>query len=212
MRRWIGFSMAILASGPCALACGETSSDDSNGGSSSGGSSSGGSSSGGSSSGGNGGAGGAAASGGSSSDGSAGAAGGTDAGSCLEGGTLDAGVEATLQSSCVVAVIQVNRIDGECSGAGGEHITFDVIAVGKGPAVTRVQYGGHAYYPPPEGPDKVGDVFVAGIDPYGKLVDQPDQPGWCIVGLPQVDGGVHTLLEQPDIASAKAKMQALLTK
>ncbi len=135
-----------------------------------------------------------------------------DAGSCQEGGTLDAGLEAVIAASCVVAVIQVARIDEECSGAGGAHVTFDVIAIGKGSGVTQVNHGGHAYYAPPEGPDKVGEYFVAGIDPFGTLVPQPDNPGWCITGLPSVDGYAHSFVEATSEADAKAKMAAILAK
>ena len=131
---------------------------------------------------------------------------------CQEGGTLDAGTESIVAASCAIAVVRVQRIDEECSGAGGAHVTFDVIAVGKGGPLTRVSHGGHAYYAPPQGPDKVGEYFVAGIDPYGKLVPQPDIAGWCISGLPDVDGAAHTLLEASSEADAKAKMQAILAK
>lgn len=176
------------------------------GGNPSGGSSAGGTSSGGTSTGGASGAGGSSAGGGTSGSGGA-----TDAGvTCQEGGTVDAAAEAVIAESCVVAVVKVARIDEECSGAGGAHVTFDVVAIGKGGGVTKVQHGGHAYYAPASGPDKVGEYFVAGIDPYGKLVPQPDNPGWCIVGLPPVDGYAHTFIEATSEADAKAKMQALL--
>jgi hypothetical protein len=198
-----------------AVACsGDTSKEvASSGGASSGGASSGGASSGGASSGG-------ASSGGASSGGASGAGGastggaaGTDAGaSCQEGGLADAGAETIIAQSCVVAVVRVLRIDEECSGAGGAHVTFDVIALGKGTGVTRVRHGGHAYYAPPEGPDKLGEYFVAGIDPFGQLVPQPDNPGWCIVGLPPVDGYAHTFLEAASEADAKTKMAAILAK
>jgi hypothetical protein len=42
--------------------------------------------------------------------------------------------------------------------------------------VTRVSHGGHAFHATPEGPDQVGDVFVAGIDAFGMLVERPDNP------------------------------------
>ena len=215
---------------PLAAACGDTETDGassggaSSGGASSGGVSSGGVSSGGASSGGvsSGGAsgsggssvGGSAGSGGSSAGGSAGSggSGSPGGGSCQEGGVADAGAEAIIAASCAVAVVRVTRIDEECSGAGGAHVTFDVVAVGKGPTLTRVNHGGHAYYAPPEGPDKVGEYFVAGIDPFGKLVAQPDNSGWCITGLPSVDGYAHTMVEAANEAAAKAKMAAILAK
>lgn len=219
MARWLVLTALVVA------ACsGETSGDGSGGAdASSGGTSSGGASgasgSGGSSatggSGGSGASGGSAGTGGSSGTAGSAASGGTggaiaDAGSCQEGGTLDAGTEAAIAAACTVAVVRVARIDEECSGAGGAHVTFDVIAVGKGPAVTRVNHGGHAYYAPPEGPDAVGEYFVAGIDPFGQLEPQPDIPGWCITGLPSVDGRVHTYLEASSEADAQAKMAAIL--
>jgi hypothetical protein len=152
----------------------------------------------------------AACSGETTADGSGGPdAAGTGA-SCQEGGTLEAGIEAVIAASCVAAVVQVTRIDEECSGAGGAHITFDVIAVGKGPALMRVSHGGHAYHAPPEGPDELGEYFVAGIDPLGKLEPQPDIPGWCISGLPSVDGRVHSYIEAASEASAMAKMAVIL--
>ncbi len=214
MRRALCLAVVVIAT-----ACGETESDGSSatggassGGTSSGGTSSGGTSSGGASGSGGGGTGGNAGSGGSAgADGSAGT-GGTDAGSCQEGGVLDGGAEAIIAAACAVAVVKVTRIDEECSGAGGAHVTFDVIAVGKGPALTRVSYGGHAYYAPPDGPDKLGEYFVAGIDPFGKLVAQPDSPGWCITGLPSVDGRVHALVEAASEAAAKTQMAAILAK
>jgi hypothetical protein len=146
------------------------------------------------------------------SGGDSGGSAGADAGTveCADGGAIDAGVEEAIAASCVVGVIQVISINEECSGAGGAHITFDVIELGRGSGVTRVRYGGHAYYAPPEGPDNVGEFFVAGIDPLGALTPQPDNPGWCIVGLPPVDGVVHTLLQASDQADAIAKMNAIL--
>lgn len=196
-----------------AAACGETESDgaSASGGASSGGASSGGTSSGGTSSGGTSGSGGGGTDGSAGSGGNAGS-GGLDAGVCQEGGVLDGGAEAIIAAACAVAVIKVTLIDEECSGAGGAHVTFDVIAVGKGPALTRVSYGGHAYYAPPDGPDKLGEYFVAGIDPFGKLVAQPDNPGWCITGLPSVDGQVHALIEAASESAAQAKMAAILAK
>jgi hypothetical protein len=137
---------------------------------------------------------------------------GVDAGpyTCADGGTIDAGGEAAILAACVVAVVKVTRIDGECSGAGGAHITLDVVKLGRGTGVTRIHYGGHAYYAPPEGPDKLGEFFVAGIDPFGSLMNQPDNPGWCLTGLPAIDGEAHTLLEASDEADATAKMNAIL--
>ena len=216
-RRLVGMKRALVLGlvFPLAAACGDTETD----GASSGGASSGGASgSGGSSVDGSAGSGGStvdgsAGSGGSTVDGSAGSGGGTpDGGSCQEGGVSDAGAEAIIAAACAVAVVRVTRIDEECSGAGGAHVTFDVVAVGKGPTLTRVNHGGHAYYAPPEGPDKVGEYFVAGIDPFGKLVAQPDNSGWCITGLPSVDGYAHTMVEAASEGAAKAKMAAILAK
>jgi hypothetical protein len=129
---------------------------------------------------------------------------------CSDAGAGDASGEAAIAASCVVAVVKVTRIDEECSGAGGAHITLDVVQLGRGSGVTRVGHGGHAYYAPPEGPDKVGEFFVAGIDPLPSLTPQPDNPGWCLVGLPAIDGVAHTLLEASSEAEAIAKMNALL--
>lgn len=219
MKRALCLAVVVIAA-----ACGETGSDGSSatggtssGGAQTGGSSSGGTPSGGTSSGGASGSGGGSTGGGAGSGGSAGAdgsagTGGADAGACQEGGVLDGGTEAIIAAACAVAVVKVTHIDEECSGAGGAHVTFDVIAVGKGPALTRVSYGGHAYYAPPDGPDKLGEYFVAGIDPFGKLVAQPDNPGWCITGLPSVDGRVHALVEAASEAAAKTKMAAILAK
>ncbi len=115
-----------------------------------------------------------------------------------------------IASACIVGVVKVVRLDEECSGAGGTHVTMDVLEIGRGSGVTKVSFGEHAYWPPPEGPDKVGDFFVAGIDGYGKLVPQPDNAGWCLVGLPAVDGRAHTLLEASSQADASAKMKQIL--
>ena len=52
--------------------------------------------------------------------------------------------------------------------------------------------------------------FVAGIDGYGSLMPQEDNPGWCLNGLPPVDGRVRAMLEASDEADATAKMNALL--
>lgn len=148
--------------------------------------------------------------GGVTSGGSGGAAGSNDAGvTCTDGG-IDAGAEEAIAASCIVGVIKVTRIDEECSGAGGSHITFDVVALGRGSGVTRVQYGDHAYYAPPEGPDAVGEFFVAALESYGSLIPQDDNPGWCLTGLPTVDGKVLAYLEATSEADATAKMNALL--
>jgi hypothetical protein len=138
---------------------------------------------------------------------------GSDAGAsaCLDGGpTEDASAQDAIAAACIVAVVKVVRLDEECSGAGGAHVTMDVLEIGRGSNVTKVSFGEHAYWPPPEGPDKVGDIFVAGIDGYGKLVPQQDNSGWCIVGLPAVDGRAHALLEASSQADASAKMQQIL--
>jgi hypothetical protein len=133
-----------------------------------------------------------------------------DAGACYEGGTSDASVASSITSSCVVAVVRVSHLAEECSGAGGTHVTLDVLAIGKGSGVTRLGHGGHAYYPPVDGPNQLGKYFVAGVDPFGKLVERPDNPGWCISGLLPVDGYAHTFLPASSEADAKAKMQTLL--
>lgn len=156
------------------------------------------------------GGGGSGGSGGTSVGGNAGVGGSEDAGvTCTDGG-IDAGAEEAIAASCIVGVIEVIRIDGECSGAGGEHITFDVVALGRGSGVTRVQYGDHAYYAPPEGPNAVGEFFVAGLESYGSLMPQEDNPGWCLTGLPPVDGKVLAYLQATSEADATAKMNALL--
>lgn len=221
MRGWLTM-LACLAS---AVACsGETKSDSTGGGGSAGiGASSGtganagtaGTSTGGS--GGSAGGGGVAGSGNASGAGgvsgsgnTSGAGGAFDAGACQEGGAVDAGAATIIAASCTVAVVQVVDLQEECSGAGGTHVPFDVIQVGKGPSVTKLDHGGHAYYAPADGPKQLGQYFVAGVDPYGKLVPRPDIPGWCIGGLAPTDGHAHTLLLASDEADAKAKMQALL--
>lgn len=156
------------------------------------------------------GGGGSGATGGTSVGGSGGSGGVADSGvTCTDGG-VDASVEEEIAAACIVGVIKVIRIDEECSGAGGAHITFDVVKLGRGSGVTRVQYGEHAYWPPPEGPDAVGEFFVAGMDGYGSLMPQEENPGWCLNGLPPVDGRVRALLEANDEADATAKMNALL--
>ncbi len=153
-------------------------------------------------------------SGGSPVDASLGGAGGqtADGGVCAEGGASDASTESAIATSCSVAVLKVVRIDGECSGAGGDHITFDVLEVGRGPTLTKISAGGHAYYPPPGGPNAVGQIFVAGIDPFGKLVPRPDIPGWCITGLPAVDGYAHTMIQVKSAFEGSAKMKQILGK
>jgi hypothetical protein len=120
-------------------------------------------------------------------------------------------VQSAIATSCSVAVIKVTKIDGECSGAGGDHITFDVLEIGRGPALTQISAGGHAYYAPSEGPNAVGQIFVAGIDPFGKLVPRPDNPAWCITGLPAVDGYAHTTLRVNDAVEGSAKMKQILS-
>jgi hypothetical protein len=86
-----------------------------------------------------------------------------------------------------------------------------VIAVGRGARVTRLSFGHHGYYPTPEGPDQVGEYFVAGVDAFGRLVDRPGaNNGWCIAAEPQVDGAVHTLLPASSEADARARMAGFL--
>lgn len=212
----------LLLSATFLVGCGDTSSDGASGGAGGGSSGSGAVSSGGSSATGGSGTGGAAddsgtggaegGSGGGAGDASVGGSGGsTDAGVCAEGGANDASAQSAIATSCSVAVIQVTRIDGECSGAGGDHITFDVLEIGRGPALTKISAGGHAYYAPSEGPDAVGQIFVAGIDPFGKLVPRPDNPGWCISGLPAVDGYAHTTLRVQSPAEGSTKMKQVLS-
>jgi hypothetical protein len=209
---WVG----VLALGLFAACNGSTDSDGASGGS--GGAATGGAAGAvggsGGATGGTGGATGGTSSGGvAGMDASPGGSAGTDSGTpiaCVDGGAVDGGTEAAIVASCIVAVIKVVRIDEECSGAGGSHITFDVVEIGRGSGITKVSYGDHAYYPPPDGPDKVGDVFVAGIDGLGQLVAPPDNPGWCLVGLPAVDGIVHTYLAAANETEASAKMKQLL--
>ncbi len=137
--------------------------------------------------------------GGSSSAGGPGDAGVDAAG--MGGMTTDAGctdapqptVEDAIRNACTVALLRVSRIDTECSGAGGDHITFDVVELGRGSTVTKVHAGEHAYYPPMSGPNAVGQYFVAAVTALGKLEPRDDNPGWCISGLPPVDGHVPVL-------------------
>ncbi len=218
LRAWLLLSATFL------IGCGDTSSDGASGGAGGGSSGSGAGSSGGSSATGGagaggsgaagavGGSGGSAGSGGGAGDASVGGSGGsTDAGVCAEGGANDASAQSAIATSCSVAVIKVTRIDGECSGAGGDHITFDVLEIGRGPALTKISAGGHAYYAPSEGPNAVGQIFVAGIDPFGKLVPRPDNPGWCIAGLPSVDGYAHTTLRVQSPTEGSTKMKQILS-
>jgi hypothetical protein len=110
-----------------------------------------------------------------------------------------------------VAIVRVTRLDMECSGLGGTHVTFAVVEMGRGVTVTAPTLGGHGYFPPADGPDQLGELFVAGIDPYGSLVPRPDNSAWCLTALPPTDGYAHTLLAAADLADARAQMQAILS-
>jgi hypothetical protein len=130
--------------------------------------------------------------------------------SCPDGGTPDASAEDAIRASCTVAVVQVSRLDEECSGLGGTHVTFTVIAVGRGTPVTVLSHGGHGYFAGTTGPRAVGEYFVVGVDAFGRLIARPDNGGWCITGLPDVDGHAHTLLRASSEADARTKMRGLL--
>jgi hypothetical protein len=123
---------------------------------------------------------------------------------------IDASAEQAIRQACVVAVVRVSRIDEECSGLGGAHVTFAVVELGRGSGVTTPGMGGHGYFAPANGPRRVGDYFVAGIDPFGMLRPRPDNPAWCLVGLPAVDGEVHTLVPATGEVDARTRMQAIL--
>ena len=130
--------------------------------------------------------------------------------SCPEGGTPDASAEDAIRASCTVALARVSRLDEECSGLGGTHVTFAVIEVGRGAAVTVLSHGGHGYFAGQTGPRAVGEYFVVGVDPLGSLTPRPDNGAWCITGLPAVDGEAHTLLRATSEADARSRMRALL--
>jgi hypothetical protein len=128
--------------------------------------------------------------------------------SCPDGGTSDASAQDAIRASCTVAVVQVSAIEDECSGLGGTHVVFSVVAVGRGSAVTMLRYGGHGYSPPADGPRMAGQYFVAGVDAFGGSMPRPMV--WCTGGAPDVDGEVHTLLAATDEADARAKMRGLI--
>ena len=119
---------------------------------------------------------------------------------CVDAGhERDAGSEQVIVDACSVALMRVGRIDGECSGAGGDHVTFQVEHIARGPNVTSVARGGHAYY---AGDDniEIGAYFVAALEPLGALTDLPERnnPGWCLVGLPRVDALAVALIRVPN--------------
>jgi hypothetical protein len=131
---------------------------------------------------------------------------------CTPGGTGAVTADDAIRRSCTVAVVRVTRIDDECSGLGGAHVTLELLEIGRGGPVALVHYGGHGYIPTSEGPDRVGDVFVAGIDSFAAPRPRVDEPAWCLVGLPAVDGVAHSLIAATSAADASTKMRGLLGK
>jgi len=117
------------------------------------------------------------------------------------------------------AVVKITDWREECSGAGGEHYTFELDEPGNAPRV--VHAGGHGIYLKLAGAgpldrrelrlDTSGQVasgyFVAEV----ALRDPPydsthDAPGWCLSGLPAYAGSVLRLLPARDRDDARRQL------
>jgi len=99
-----------------------------------------------------------------------------------------------------VGVYRIVRMDEECSGMGGTHLTLLLEQAGWGEPPERGGAGGHAarfHYPvdvagpleaPPPGSVRTPVYAVAAVTPTRRI--GRDHPGWCLVNLPEVRGWV----------------------
>jgi hypothetical protein len=113
----------------------------------------------------------------------------------------------SIRKAPAAAVLRVVRVDDECSNAGGTHLTLEVVTQAKGTALKRVAAGGHALWIDA----KPGDVYVAGIGPPADA-KRRSNPGWCLKGLPDVDGYATTIVKAATVEEAEARLRELLGK
>ncbi len=96
----------------------------------------------------------------------------------------------SVRGAPLIGLARVTRVDEECSGAGGTHVTLEWVTVRCGPAsgVDRVALGEHAFMPTPR--PSTGSLMVVGAVPDARFAaaGSRDEPGWCLVGLPTVQG------------------------
>lgn len=98
----------------------------------------------------------------------------------------------SLRGAAILGVARTTRVDEECSGAGGAHLTVEWISIrcGAMAGVDRLYFGSHAYYPMPR--PMVGDLLAIGAVPDNTFSagGSRDNAGWCLNGLPTVQGRV----------------------
>jgi hypothetical protein len=113
----------------------------------------------------------------------------------------------SIRKAPAAAVLRVIRVDDECSNAGGTHLTLEVVAQARGPAMKTVAAGGHALWIEA----KPGDIYLAGIAPPAGA-ERRANPGWCLKDLPAVDGYATTIVPATTVEEGEARLRELLAR
>lgn len=110
-----------------------------------------------------------------------------------------------IRKATAAAVLRVRRVDEECSGAGGTHLTLELVELVKGEGYKLVAAGGHAF----RISAKQGDLFVAAVEPLDRRRGR-NAPGICLDGLPAVDGYAVLLLPTASADEGRATLREIV--
>lgn len=115
---------------------------------------------------------------------------------------IDAKTRDAIKLADATAVVELQKIDIDCSGIGWVHYTFRVVRVARGKSMksVRMKSGVHSADAIVD-PRKVGQLFVAAIRPAvvpaskQHCVELPAADGWVdeIIRVESVDAGVALL-------------------
>ena len=109
----------------------------------------------------------------------------------------------TLLQAADVGLYRVIRVQEECSGMGGAHLTLALVEAAWGDPPATVDAGGHAFrHAAPDGAPGLGLLYVL---PVQRRTPPPPPLGWCIAP----SGAEGVVLGEPSIGrSSEGWLQA----
>lgn len=120
---------------------------------------------------------------------------------------------ALFRTAPAAGVVRVASIGHEASGAGGSHVTVEVVCLFRGTGVSTIAYGGHGiwiadgeqipFLPPGA---RIGSVYMAAIEPR-----VGDQDPWRLqTGEPPADAVALQLVSANTVADAEQQLGEIL--